>query len=263
MHFVGCRWSFISTSPSPYLQPSWQNRLIRSADKVVVPSTDAAERWTNEASLDPADVCVIPTGVDTNRFVPIPDAERARIRSELGVAPGTPMVLFAGRIDPGKGLDVLMEATHELDGLVHLVVCGSATDAGYLARLKSSSRGRQVSFVERRPDITTLLASADLVVLPSVVPETQGLVVAEAMSSGTPAIASNIGGLVDSLAGFPSHLVPAGDAGALARSVRELADWRISDPDLGQRSRSWVVDHLSLERSIGAVTTLFAELGPR
>ncbi len=118
-----------------------------------------------------------------------------------------------------------------------------------------------VTWVDRRLDVSSLLAAADLVVLPSLVPETQGMVVTEAMSCGTPAVASAVGGLPETLVAFPDHLVPPGDAAALASALDRLVGWRRHSPALGDEARQWVVDHLALDRTAGAVSTLLADLG--
>ena len=123
-------------------------------------------------------------------------------------------------------------------------------------------QGRRVTFVDRQSDIGPLLAAADLVVLPSIVPETQGLVVSEAMAAGTPAIVSAVGGLSASLAGFPDPLVPEGDAAALAQAIRSHADWRVHDPELGPRSRQWVLEHLSLVHTVAQISEVLQDLRP-
>jgi glycosyltransferase involved in cell wall biosynthesis len=104
------------------------------------------------------------------------------------------------------------------------------------------------------------LAAADLVVLPSLAFETQGMVVIEAMSCGTPAVASAVGGLPETLVAFPDHLVPPGDATALAGAIDRLVGWRQHTPALGNDSRQWVVSHLALDRTVEHVSTLLAGL---
>ena len=96
---------------------------------------------------------------------------------------------------------------------------------------------------------------------PSLVFETQGMVVIEAMSCGTPAVASAIGGIPETLAAFPDHLVPPGDAVALATALDRLVGWRRHSPALGADSRRWVVDNLALGRTVGTVSSLLAEVG--
>jgi hypothetical protein len=55
--------------------------------------------------------------------------------------------------------------------------------------------------------------------------------------------------------------VPPGDMAALAAAIDRLVGWRRHSPARGDDSRRWVVDHLAPDRTIGAVSTLLAELG--
>ncbi len=247
--------------PPPYRQPGWLNRLIGKADAVITPSADTAERWVRVAGLSGDRVSVIPTGIDTNHFVPISHADRDEQRRALGIDPGAPMILYAGRVDPIKGLTHLLEALRRMEERANLVVCGAGADAGFVSRLHRESRGMDVTWLDRRLDVRSLLAAADLVVLPSLALETQGMVVIEAMSCGTPAVASAVGGLPEALVAFPDHLVPPGDAAALAAAIDRLVGWRRHSPALGNDSRRWVVDHFGLDRTVGTVSTLLAELG--
>ena len=247
--------------PPPFRQPAWLNNLIRRADAVITPSTDTAERWVQTAGLSGDRVSVIPTGVDTDHFIPITSADRHEQRRAIGIGSDVPMILYAGRVDPTKGLNYLFEALRQLKNRVSLVVCGGSTDGDFVTALHEDSTDLDITWLDRRLDVSPLLAAADLVVLPSLVPETQGMVVIEAMSCGTPAVASAVGGLRETLAAFPDHLVASGDATALAAAIDHLVDWRRHSPDLGADSRRWVADHLALDRSIAAISTLLAGLG--
>jgi len=246
--------------PPPYHQPAWLNRLIARADAVIAPSADAARRWIRAAGLADHRVSVIPTGVDTGRFVPLADAERRGQRRALGLDPAVPVLLYAGRLNPTKGLSVLLESVRQMAEPVSLVVCGSGVDAAYTDGLHRESQGLDVTWLDRGVDVAPLMAAADLLVLPSEVPETQGMVVSEAMACGTPAVATSVGGLPETLTGFPDHLVPPGDATALAGAVDHLIRWRQQMPSLGSDSRQWVLDHLDLNRTVGEVSALLGGL---
>ena len=238
------------------------NRLIRQADAVITPSSDAAARWTRVAGLARDRVSVIPTGIDTEHYVPIADVDRAEQRQGLGIDPVVPMILYAGRIDPTKGIANLLEALRHVPQRVNLVICGAGADLAFVDMLQRESRDLDVTWLERRLDVASLLAAADLLVVPSLVFETQGMVAIEAMSCGTPVVASAVGGLPETLAAFPDHLVPPGDSSALARVIERLVGWREHSPTLGDDSRQWVVDHLTLERTVGAVSALLSTLKP-
>ncbi len=234
----------------PVRQPQWLNAAIRRVSAVVVPSPDAARRWTEAAALDPTRTLVVPTGVDPDRFVPLGDARRAEVRKGIGVGVDERMILYAGRVEHNKGAHVLIEAVDRATIPVHLVVCGDARDEVYLTGLQALMRDRNATYLGRRTDVPSLMGAADLVVVPSSVAETQGLVIGEALACGTPVVAFDVGGVADSMGGFPDQLVPAGDTAQLAATIERVAAWRRTDPGLGRRSRDWATEHLSLDRSV-------------
>ena len=166
------------------------------------------------------------------------------------------MVLFVGRLEPIKGTHLLVESLALLPPSVHLVLCGEARDPSYLEQLERAAAAHNVTFLGRRSDVARLMGASDLVVLPSTVAETQGLVIAEAMACGTPVVASDAGGIAASMAGFADQLVPPGDVTRLAAAIGAVIGWRADRPDLGARARQWATDHLSLDATVAAVDEL-------
>jgi D-inositol-3-phosphate glycosyltransferase len=129
--------------------------------------------------------------------------DRKRARRELDLLNYDKVLLFAGRIQPIKGLDLLLRAvTHLPDGRKTrlLVVGGNADGADELVRLNSLVSelgiGDKVTFMgvmehERMP---LFYNAADVCVIPSY-HESFGLVAVEALATGTPVVASRVGGL--------------------------------------------------------------------
>jgi glycosyltransferase involved in cell wall biosynthesis len=247
--------------PPPNRQPSWLNRLIRAADAVIVPSQDAALRWTQEAGVHADRLSVIPTGLETDRFVPSDDAARASQRRALGLDPAVPMILYAGRVDHTKGVGILLDAVRRMGERANLVVCGSGVDPGYADALRRQAEGMNVVWLPRRIDVAPLMGAADLLVLPSLVAETQGLVLIEAMSCGTLAVASAVGGIPDVLADFPERLVPPRDADALAEVIDRLILWRRQRPSLGVEARRWAVERFPLADTVSRVAAVLDGAG--
>ncbi len=242
--------------PPPVNQPRWLNAFLRRADEVIVPSEDTSLRWSQRAGLHADRLSTIPTGVDLERFHPRPESERASVRAALGVLPAEDMILYVGRLERIKGVHFLLEAAHRMTISPKVVVCGAATEPDYQEELMHA--GGNTMFLGRRNDVPELMAAADLLVLPSDVAETQGLVVHESMACGTPVVASDVGGLTASMAGFPDQLVEPANAVALSEVIARYLHWRHDDPGLGERSRGWVRAHMSIAVTGDAVDAVLS-----
>jgi D-inositol-3-phosphate glycosyltransferase len=217
-----------------------EGRLMHEVERIVASTQDelAQMQWLYHA--DTSRVVVIPPGVDTGRFYPIPMDEAKEF---VGISPADQMILFVGRIEPLKGIDTLLEAFSQLNrqSFLHshrlcLAVIGGEPDVtpeqmtAEMARLRALSAslglGDMVTFLGRRDQDTLpyYYSAAEAVVVPSHY-ESFGLVALEAMACGRPVVASETGGLAylvrDGETGF--H-VPAGDAGPLAARLRELLE---------------------------------------
>jgi D-inositol-3-phosphate glycosyltransferase len=199
-----------------------ERRLMHSVDAVMAfnPQEKAEMTWFYRA--EPGKVCVVPAGIDTTLFTP---ADRIDARRQLGLSPAEPVILFVGRIDPIKGIDVLVDA---LCGLrcelwqtspPRLVLIGggqgeSAFDA-LVQRAGADDILDQITFAGSIPhhDLPNFYRAADVVAVPSFY-ESFGLVAVEAMACGTPVVASRAGGLAFSIDdGRTGFLVPQNDGG--------------------------------------------------
>jgi D-inositol-3-phosphate glycosyltransferase len=194
---------------------------------------------------DASRVAVIPCGVDPNLFHPVRQADA---REKLGRDQCERIILFVGRIEQIKGIDVLLRALGllfqrhpEMRSDVCLLVIGGALDRGddapetekivELRRLVHEHRlESNVSFVGSRDqeDLALYYAAADLCAVPSLT-ESFGLVALEAMACGTPVVGTRVGGLQTVIEnGQSGLLVPAGDDEALAKAMADvLTDARL------------------------------------
>lgn len=138
---------------------------------------------------------------------------------------------FLGRLEPEKGVPVLAEAVGMLDaqrpGSVRLVLGGEARFASQGQRRAVEAALAPVdALVDRLGWVPKeeFFASVDLAVFPSVWPEPFGLVAAEALSARVPCIVSDAGALPEIVGTEHPWIVPAGDAGALADTIRSVLD---------------------------------------
>ena len=206
----------------PELRIQAEKEIIATADCIIASTQEEKNNLVNLYGSQPAKVRVIPAGVDLNFFRPI-DKEKAR--QELHLEEYGRVLLFAGRIQPIKGLDLLLHAlTYLPNGRSTrlLVVGGNAGNADEMVRLNSLVSeldiGSKVAFIgavehEKMP---VFYNAADICVIPSY-HESFGLVAVEALASGTPVVASRVGGL--------ATIVKDGETGYLVdkRSPEHLA----------------------------------------
>lgn len=195
-------------------------RLVyRRADRLVTLSEAFAGLLVDRYGVDPAQVRVIPPGVDTDRFVDDGPDGRSAARAALDVAQDAFVVVCARRLVPRMGVDVLLDAWAAVADTrpdAELVVVGDGPEAASLR----ARAGRQVRFAGRVDDATLVAwyRAADLTVVPSTALEGFGLVVLESLACGRPAVVTDVGGLPEAVGALGAGLVvPAGDRHALAR----------------------------------------------
>jgi D-inositol-3-phosphate glycosyltransferase len=212
-----------------------ERNLVDLADSIVAANPDerADLIWRQHAHADK--ICTIPPGVDMTLFESL---DRAESRVAVGLENDRPIVLFVGRIDPIKGIDVLLQAATKLpddQSSPLFVFVGGDLDsagepAGPLAQIAAQARELGIAnscrFVGSQPQdrLPLFYSAADVVAVPSRY-ESFGLVAVEAMACGTPVVASRVGGLTFTIDDEETGLlVPYGDPDALAEGLRKLLE---------------------------------------
>ncbi|HEX9019272.1 MAG TPA: glycosyltransferase [Anaerolineaceae bacterium] len=222
-------------------------QVLEMADRIIAATLAEKAQLHFLYHADQSKIAIIPPGVDTSRFYPIP-AEEAK--AAIGVPAQDQMLLFVGRIEPLKGVDTLIRALARLrasgvgEKFPHYVaVIGGDPDVrtrvmnSEMARLQALSHelGLQdlVLFLGKRSQdsLPYYYSAADVLIMPSHY-ESFGMVALEAMACGTPVVASQVGGLAflvqDGVTGF---VVPGGDDLALSERLEQL----ITQPGLRKR----------------------------
>lgn len=197
--------------PESLLRIAAEAEVIHNSECVVASTPLEAQDLLEHYGADPGRLCTSPPGVDHTVFAP-GDREAARARVGFGEPP---VLLYAGRIQPLKGVDVALTAfglVREQFPQASMVIVGGPSGAQgeeELQRLKSMAAdiGR-VEFRSPVPhdDLADHFRAADLLLLPSRT-ESFGLVAAEAQSCGLPVVAARTGGL--------SHVVSHDMSGVL------------------------------------------------
>jgi D-inositol-3-phosphate glycosyltransferase len=229
--------------PEPPARVIGEEQVVAAADRLVASTGEEARDLVEHYDADPTRVDVVPPGVDLELFTPSAPGGRAAARVALGLPPGAAVLLFAGRVQPLKGPDVLVRATARilrqdpsLRGRLLVAVVGGPSGSGLQRpeELQALSRSLGLLDVPGVPDVVrfeppaprAVLAdwyrAADVVAVPSH-NESFGLVALEAQACGTPVVAARVGGLrtaVDD--GASGLLVDGHDPDRWARALAGL-----------------------------------------
>ncbi|HEY1117599.1 MAG TPA: glycosyltransferase [Acidimicrobiales bacterium] len=224
--------------PEPAHRIEAEASVIGCADAILANTAAEADELVHHYGADPTRIEIVPPGVDHAFFSP---GDRGGARAALGLADDHPVLLFVGRIQPLKGLDVSVRALARLehDDAVLLAVGGTSGPVGqaHLDDVVDEARDLgvldRIRFVEAQPHhlLSTFYRAADVVHVPSR-SESFGLVALEAAACGTPVVATAVGGL--------QVLVQHGRSGLLVDG-REPAEWAavtdriLGDPVLAER----------------------------
>lgn len=195
------------------------------------------------AQLDPANVVVLDEHLDASEFAP---HNAGRFRSQVGIPDDAPLVGAIARLDPLKGLDVLLDAfarVRDASPDARLVVVGAPVLGQEAYGRSFTQRGASepgVTVLGARGDIPVVVADLDVLAFPSIEPESYGLVLVEALASGVRVVSTDHGGPPEIVARAEpgsARLVPPGDAPALAAALITLLPPRTSVAARRRRTR--------------------------
>lgn len=249
-----------------HLRPDCPSALQR-ADGLIAVSRFVAQSAVAMGACSER-VHVLHNAADTVRFDPSV-VKRGRLRSELGLASGTPLLGVVGRMMHWKGqhlfLDALALARQSVPNAVAVVIGREdslgGTGAGYAAELRRRAEALGlagcVHWCGWRDDIPEAMADLDVLCVPSA-EEPFGLVVIEAMSMSRPVAAFGAGGIPDIITdGVDGLLVAPGDAAALAAAVTGLVRDPVRARDLGDAGRRTVLERFTPERHAASAMDIY------
>jgi D-inositol-3-phosphate glycosyltransferase len=242
-----------------------ERAVLQGAERVICATEQerAAIRALYGADLDK--VTVIPLGVDMDRFRP---AAKIDARRRLGLSEDERIILFVGRLEPLKGVDILIGAASMLDSDVDcsvLIVGGDETSAAQVSQLQDLAHtlgvGERVAFAGAvdHEMLPLYYNAADICVVPSHY-ESFGLVAIEAMASGVPVVASRVGGLTGTVRdGETGYLIPWLCPEPFAERIELLLDNEPLRISLGEAAREAVARY-RWENVAGAVLEVYEAL---
>jgi glycosyltransferase involved in cell wall biosynthesis len=236
-------------------------RILRYMDRVVCVSEEQAVK-VRRAGIRADRIRVIRNAIDSSRFPG--DSQGRTTLYGLFKVPVEQIVIAVGRLSPEKAFDQLVEAARLVTAerpATGFVLVGKGPDRQKLER-QVRTAGLENSFVLAgfRSDVDELIRDAAILAQSSL---TEGLpnVVLEACAAGVPVVATDVGGTREVVTeGVNGHLVPAGDARAMAERLLELLDDPARRRDMGDRGRDRIRSEFSFAQQSAGYEALFDEL---
>jgi D-inositol-3-phosphate glycosyltransferase len=253
------------TEHEPQARIEAELAIAGAADRIVVASRHEQHLLTSLYSANGGKIAVVPCGVDLERFFPI---DKQAARTKLGLRDGERIILFVGRIEPLKGIDILINAAaqlHEDENFRVLIVGGDARAEAEVATLRALAErldiDHHISFVGAvaHEELPMYYNAADVCVVPSYY-ESFGLVAVEAMACGVPVVASRVGGLTSTISdGETGYLIPWRCPEPFAERLELLLDNDELRQSFGRAGRE-AVERFRWANVADAVAGLYEEL---
>lgn len=234
---------------------SVEKQVLETAERIIATSPQEQQHMRSLVSTK-GYIDVVPCGTDIQRFGSI---GKQAARAELGIDQDAKVVLYVGRFDPRKGIETVVRAVNESElrncGKLKLIIGGGSTPGNSDGRERDRIEGIVqelgmtdiVSFPGRlnQDILPSYYAAADVCVVPSHY-EPFGLVAIESMSSGTPVVASDVGGLQFTVISEKTGLLaPPKDVAAFKTAIDRILlnpEWR---DELGVAARRHTTEKFS------------------
>lgn len=253
---------FFIPVPSRY---SLQKKLIRALSynlltKVIFVNNITRKAYTHLYRISENRCVTIYNGVDVEAFS-FRDNETLKVRAKLNVRAHDYMIFTAGNLTEIKGHKYLVSAVHKLVSKGLPIKCliagqGDLKEALEQQILKMGLENN-VTLLGYRNDIPSLLSAADIFCMPSL-NEALGYSLLEAMASGVPVVASNVGGIPEVIThGKEGILVEPGDAQQISQAVEKVMSDDKLAKSMGSAGKKTVRERFSLEVMLGKTDKLF------
>ena len=241
-------------APEPDQRVAVELEIVRSANRLICPTKQEVEDLAFLYGADRGCVSVVPPGVDTGLFMPV---DPAALRRSLGIGDDERVILFTGRLERLKGVEILIRALAAILNSrtrrdIRLLVLGADSTNGVLeagpfrgegARLQALSVelgvDDRVHFLGpvMHEDLPAYYSLADVCAVPSY-SESFGLVAIEAQACGTPVVASRIGGLRQLvLDGVTGYTVAGHEPAAWSAALKQVIDDPMAASAMGAAAR--------------------------
>ncbi len=235
------------------------NRLM---DMTIAVSESSREMLIRNYGIPGEKIVSIRNGVDLSQFDTAFDTNAMRV--DLGLRASDPVAVFVGRMADRKGhisaLKAVAEIRKRIPGYRLVFVGEGEIEKELRAEAMALGLTTEVIWAGFRRDVPAILASVDLLILPSE-DESLPFVILEAMGSRLPVVATDVGGISEQIEdGVTGRLIRPRDVAGLAKAVIDVLDRPDRGKSLGEAGRRKLEAEFSIEASVGRVSEIYRDI---
>jgi glycosyltransferase involved in cell wall biosynthesis len=268
-----CRLPVVTSTATIEVERKWHaaaERITRRLDRGhIVNSQAVAEHVRHKFHYERDRVFIVPPSLDLPDSPGAPGSsaaaqqsanasDRAAVRRQLGIGNDEFAVLWAGRLDPVKRIDIVIACAERLRAEPFgFLIAGDGPERDKVQRALRRPDGERLQWLGWRDDLDAVMTGADVLLLPS---RTEGMpnVVLQAMASRLAVVASDIPALRElSGGGQRLLLVAQAEPGAFAAAIRALRDEPQRRRDLADRAAEWAAANLDPQKTVWAVIRVY------
>ncbi|MGE5444086.1 MAG: glycosyltransferase family 4 protein [Ignavibacteriales bacterium] len=245
-----------------------RNRILRGADCFISISNVIRSEFLL-CNVEPWKIEYIPNGIDTDKFSPVDEDTKFMLRNRLNIPPKKFIFSYSGKLDKGKGLELLLRIwkrlVTEYEGL-HLVLIGSGENQFLSCEnelrqfVKKYNLEKSMTFTGYVENVNEYLQCSDCFILLSE-SESFSISLAEALSCELPCIATRVGGIPDFIWDDENgRLADVGDEEGIHNIIVELLKNQGLAKMMGKKGRRTVIERFGIESVMNEYMTLFSSL---
>ncbi|MFC1807902.1 glycosyltransferase family 4 protein [Candidatus Omnitrophota bacterium] len=267
LHNMDYGWNFMAKRVDKFLFKKGFDRV----DSIITCSDFIKNHALENYSCIPTDnISTLYNGVDTDVFKP---SDKEVARREYGFEDG-PIILFAGRIDPRKGVHILLDAFEKVHNEIsdaQLAIIGPMGSywhkepQEYALKIKKQV-GQMKNVYLFEPEygskkLAQFFSIADVGCMPSVFPEGLNITSLEMQSCGLPVVVTNAGGLPETIIkGKTGLLIEQNNTEALAKSILSLIKNETLRADMSKNAREHIVENFSWDVIVGKLVEVYKDV---
>lgn len=256
-------WHLHEIIVKPKLFSLWMGKLVQyNSHKVIVVSQAVKKHWVRYVSVNK--LHLIYNGLDYNPYL----CQSVDLRKELKIPEEAIVIGMIGRVNSWKGQEYFLEISEELNKKflnLYFLLIGDAFPGeehlfeGLEQRILEKEYSDRIYNLGFRKDISQVLATMDIFILPSILPDPFPTVILEAMAAGKPVIATAQGGALEMVDhGKTGYHIPLNSASKSAAIIGGLINNKSQINKLGEEARKKVVGNFSLPKYGQEILNIFS-----